>query len=147
MPSVRIDLVFSYWIFAWFLLYEFHVTDYNPKMWLILGVIENAVMLLFMIYYKNSAWFILLFIFINTWIKLVPLWILRSTQFTSSDFMAGLILFAVYLCWVYINYGSFKNVWRQIKSSVSKIQHAEPSTPLIQYLFKGLEGRGGRVEA
>ena len=45
----RIDFVFSYWIFLWYILYEFKITQYNPKWALTFGLIENifAVIILF----------------------------------------------------------------------------------------------------
>jgi hypothetical protein len=48
----RFDYVFSYWIFAWFLLYEFGYTSYNPKIALIIALIENIGILCLMIYFK-----------------------------------------------------------------------------------------------
>lgn len=39
---MRLDYVFSYWIFAWYLLYIAKITKYNPKFVLILGIIENS---------------------------------------------------------------------------------------------------------
>ena len=53
MAALRADLVFSYWIFVWYLLYIFKVTSYNPKLYLLLGLIENLAYLFLMIYYNN----------------------------------------------------------------------------------------------
>ena len=88
----RFDLVFSYWIFVWYLLYIFKVTSYNPKLYLLLGLIENLAYLFLMIYYKNSLLYISLFIFINVFIKVIPFMSLQNTDYNSKDAVAGVIL-------------------------------------------------------
>ena len=57
--STRIDFTFSYWIFAWFILYQLNIIKYNPKIFLILASIENLILLFMMIYYKNNIKYIL----------------------------------------------------------------------------------------
>ena len=54
MAALRADLVFSYWIYIWFILYEFNFIEYSPKFPLILGVIDNLIMLFLMILYGTS---------------------------------------------------------------------------------------------
>ena len=51
--ALRIDLVFSYWMFFWYILYAFKLTKYSPKFIIGLGIIENFIMLLLMFYYKK----------------------------------------------------------------------------------------------
>ena len=46
MKYYRFDLLFSYWIFIWYLLYIFEIIDASPKLALIVGLIENAMLLL-----------------------------------------------------------------------------------------------------
>jgi len=41
MVALRIDLVFSYWVYFWYILYAFKITNYSPKFPLILGLIDN----------------------------------------------------------------------------------------------------------
>jgi hypothetical protein len=98
------DLVFSYWLFAWFLIYECGGTTYNPKPWFVIGLLENTLLFGTMLYYRNPTKILILFLLINTCIKLIPLWILRNTSFRSSDVIAGLVLhrwtfkFAHFVC-------------------------------------------------
>ena len=37
---IRIDFIFSYWLFFWFLLYKFNITNYNPYIGLIIGLLS-----------------------------------------------------------------------------------------------------------
>ncbi len=39
---IRLDLMFSYWLFIWYILYEIEITEYNPKAWLIFALISNS---------------------------------------------------------------------------------------------------------
>ena len=59
---MRIDYFFSYWIFAWYILYVFSIVKYNPKFALTIGLIENIIKLFFMLYHKNH-WFIIVVFF------------------------------------------------------------------------------------
>ena len=65
MAALRADLVFSYWIYIWFILYVLKFTKYSPKFPLILGVIDNLIMLVLMILYGTSSRTIFYFIIIN----------------------------------------------------------------------------------
>lgn len=130
-PSPRIDLVFSYWIFAWYLLYIFKITRYNPKLYLWLGLIENIVYLGLMIYYNNSFLYISLFIFINTFIKVIPLITLTNTPYKMSDIIAGFILFLLYLFWLWFN--DMLNMTNLIKTA----KNNNPNTmPFVYYASK-----------
>ena len=39
---IRPDLIFSYWIYLWYILYIFKVLKYNPKLAIIFGMIKNT---------------------------------------------------------------------------------------------------------
>ena len=54
MAALRADLVFSYWIYLWYVLYAFKATIYSPKFSLILGVIDNLIMFVLMLMYGTS---------------------------------------------------------------------------------------------
>ena len=47
MAALRVDLVFSYWIYAWFILYFLNYIKYSPKFALTLGLLDNIVMLFY----------------------------------------------------------------------------------------------------
>ena len=97
----NIDLIFSYWIFTWYVLYEFKIITYSPKLALIIGLISNIILLLLMIFYNNSIIIIVLFCIIQIFIKIIPLWRLRNNHI--YDFKALAILFIIYMIWLFIN--------------------------------------------
>ena len=58
---IRPDLIFSYWILIWYLLYELNIISYNPKFALILAFVANFYNFYFMFYFKR---YYMLFLFI-----------------------------------------------------------------------------------
>lgn len=116
MISNRFDFVFSYWIFAWYILYICNIVKYNPKWALTIGVIENIGILILMLFYKHSIINIFLFCFINFFIKVLPLWSIRHTHYDRNGMYSLIILFFIYLLWVKINNIPFKNAYGWIKT-------------------------------
>ena len=130
---VRFDLVFSYWIFTWYVFYIFKIVKYNPKWGLTIGIIENIGLLYLMFYYKNSWINIFLFCFVNFFIKILPLWSIRNTKYDMNGIFSFFGLFIIYLIWLLLN-----NIPLDIKKSynwVQKNQDAGPFTILIKKTF------------
>ena len=94
---MRLDFIFSYWIFAWYLCYIFKWTTYNPKVALLLGLLENGVLAIRMLYYDPSL--VPYFLMVNTVIKVLPyLSIQRKMQW--EDLYPTVGLFVLYLVWM-----------------------------------------------
>ena len=101
---MRLDFVFSYWIFAWYLCYVFKLTNHNPKVALLLGLLENGVLALWMLYRRSPL--LPYFLGVNTILKVIPyLSIQRPMQW--SDLYATVALFFVYLIWLKLNGQSY----------------------------------------
>jgi hypothetical protein len=94
----RLDFVFSYWMFAWWLMYASGFKVVNPKFALILGVIENSLGLFFLP--KEKIWWYLV---INFFIKLVPLYLVWNTRVLQSDIVFTFVLFLFYIAWLKLN--------------------------------------------
>jgi hypothetical protein len=94
----RLDFVFSYWIFAWWILYTVGVTTFNPKLVLILSIIENSLGLFFLPREK-----ILFYLVINLFIKVIPLCLVWNTKVNQRDIVFTCVLFLIYLAWVKLN--------------------------------------------
>ena len=105
ITKYRFDLVFSYWIFAWFLLYFFKVIQYSPKLALCISLIENIILLCLMIFVlKSQLETIIKFLIINTFIKAVPLYLIWSDKINwKRDIIIIMVLFLVYVVWLFIN--------------------------------------------
>lgn len=98
---IRLDLILSYWLFFWWILYELKIVKSNPKLLLIIGFVVNLVMLARkMIRHSHT---VVPFIIINTIIKVIPLIALMNTVITPNDVSASLTVVVIYLFWVLIN--------------------------------------------
>ena len=102
------DVVFSYWIFVWYLLYILHLIPYSPKLWLLIAIL---IMILEIIYIFIKGDKILLIAFIAPFIlfKLMPFYTILNEPYQLKDFIFGLALFILYLLWLnYKNLNLFK---------------------------------------
>jgi len=126
----RFDFVFSYWIFAWFILYELKIIQFNPKIALIMALITTLIEVFMMIYFNNSVFNIFLFSFINFIMKVLPLWILRKSEYKIIDIYAFIGLFIIYLVWLFINH---VNIKKEIPIIADRIKHNKPVGPFMFY--------------
>lgn len=125
---LRIDLVFSYWIFVWYLVYIYKLTIYSPKFILGLGIIENIITFMFMIYFGSTYLTLIYFLLINTFIKLIPFYTLRNESIKIRDIIATFILFFIYSIWVYMNGESVVEYQNKI---IDSLIHNKNATPLM----------------
>jgi len=126
---LRFDYYFSYWIFTWYLLYEFKITTYNPKFGLDIALIENIMILFIMIYYKNSILYIFLVCLGIGLFKIIPLWRLRYTSIRWRDVYMTVIIFIIYILWLIINKFNFK---KYTNDAYNNIKNNKPSTPFAK---------------
>ena len=132
MDTLRFDMVFSYWIFFWYILYILDITTYSPKFALIAGLIENFGLLLLMLTYGTSFVSVFYFIIINTLIKIVPLYYLRNQPLKMKDVAATVFLFMLYAIWLYINKQTLVANFRLTYVSLLYNQHKTPFMALLQ---------------
>ena len=138
----RFDLLFSYWIFAWYLLYIFKIVDASPKLALILGIIENLALLYSIIFIQSqSLKTIILFIIINTCFKVIPLYTLSNEKINlEKDVKNTAIVFTLYIIWLFVlnrNVTKVRKNLLQLFSKNHKInKETTPGTALILDLEK-----------
>jgi hypothetical protein len=134
---MRYDLVFSYWILVWWMLYICRLTGhYNPKFLLILGIIENLVVIFAMIYYQTKSYLIFLFILIFIFIKIIPLYIIRNSIIQINDIYASILLFSIYLLWLHLNHIPLNFFTKKMHDFIIKNKNIFPTMQLIMKLFR-----------
>jgi hypothetical protein len=133
MATLRFDLVFSYWIYVWYMLYAFTPLkiQYSPKFSLILGLIDNIIMLILMIMYGTSKRTIFYFILINILIKVFPLYYLRNEIIKTNDIYFTLGLFLIFIIWLHINKQSLIGNTKLIHDSLI---YEKDNTPFMSLL-------------
>ena len=128
---LRADLVFSYWIYFWYILYAFKITNYSPKFPLILGLIDIFIMLILMLTFGTSSRTIFYFIIINTLIKVVPLYYLRNELIKMRDIYFTVILFFIFIFWLHMNKQSLIGNLKLIHDS---LLYGKDETPFMSLL-------------
>ena len=137
----RFDLLFSYWIFAWYLLYIFKFVDASPKLALILGIIENLALLYSMIFIQSQPLkSVLLFIIINTCFKVIPLYTLSNEKINiEKDVQNTTIVFTIFIIWLFIVNRNIKKVRENLLQLFSKNHKINPETTPGTALILDLE--------
>jgi hypothetical protein len=128
---MRFDLIFSYWILVWYIAYMVKFTDYIPKFVLIAGILENLVVLFYMVRFGSNMRTISRFIGVNTVIKVIPLYTVRNDLIRMKDIIATGVYFFIYLCWLYVNEESLTGNYKKIMDSLI---HNRDETPLMKML-------------
>ena len=128
----RFDLLFSYWIFTWFLVYIAGWTTYNPTIALIIATLENGIMIAFM--YKTRIYTVLLFILALFLFKLLPLYVI-TRSIHRRDIVATVGLFLIYAGWMYYN-GQSLTYTIQVSKDVIENKRDLPFTSLMKKILK-----------
>jgi hypothetical protein len=85
-----------------------------------------------MIFYKNSISSIWLFVIINFFIKIVPLYIVANTVIRKRDILFTFCLIVVYIIWLVVNN---VNVYQYIKDPLKIFrENKTDETPLISII-------------
>ena len=140
--SYRFDLLFSYWIFVWYLLYIFKFVDASPKFALILGLIENFILLYSMVFIQSQPLkIVLIFIIINFCIKIIPLYTLSNEKINlEKDVKNTSFVFILYIIWLLLLNHNVKKVRENLLQLFSKNhkinKETTPTTALILDLEK-----------
>jgi hypothetical protein len=128
---MRFDFIFSYWLFAWFLVHLV-LQGPSPKFWLWFGVLSEMVVFAIHIFYHSPAPLVLFFVFYQILIKGIPLWMLRNETIRLRDVAAGVFLFLVYVKWLEMNGTTFVST---LQTSLQYIKDGAPSSPMAQLVF------------
>lgn len=140
MWQYRFDLVFSYWIFAWWILYELGWVYASPKLALILGIIENVFLLFLMIFIQSAPWILIsVFIAINLLLKGYPLYtVYKDHIYWKHDLWTLIKVFALYLAYVWFS-GKEERILYLKEFYEKKSATAKPSleaTPGLAIVFE-----------
>ena len=131
--NYRFDYVFSYWIFAWFILYYLKLTTYSPLFILLVGVVDNT-FLFFSVINKKEIALRIEFLIINFFIKILPIIIIiksNNNKIKISDILATIILLLLYIIWLIIN----RKIIIENNQLIIKIQRTTPFYNLVRKLM------------
>ena len=118
MMEDRFDYVFSYWLFAWWILYALKATRSSPALWLWAAVLFEIVLFIILVNRQYPVWYITLFVLINLVIKGWPLWSMRRE--TPRGIWPGVLLFLTYTAWLHVNGESVSTVTGRASSQIKQ---------------------------
>lgn len=134
----RPDLVFSYWVIGWFVLYIIDVIPYNPKYLFILGIALASIQFGLMFLYQASVSHILFFLLANLLLKGVPLYVLFGKKTTDGDVIAMCFVLALYILWLKVNNKNFHRFFVEFIAPVKNDRKAFPVVSPFQTLLSKL---------
>jgi hypothetical protein len=139
---ITFDLVFSYWIFTWFLVYmfassktnphgQFMRSYLNPKLAIIAGIIENTVMLGILARFGKAVDAVIFAINIVL-VKVIPLLMLMHTKINwKTDVFVFLLVFSIYNLYLIINNTNLYEMYilmRGLYSAIAGKKYQDAST-------------------
>lgn len=128
----RVDLIFSYWILFWYILYITKtITCCSPKFALFLGIIENIVLLFYISFNGASLSTIIKFIVIIVVMKIIPYYAIRNDKIVIKDIIVTLLLFIIYMIWLKFNDFGVLDAYNSINNSLIKNNGDTPGIMLI----------------
>ena len=134
---IRPDLIFSYWIYLWYILYIFKVLKYNPKLAIICGMIENLVIFLLMCIYNTKKILVVLFIIMFFILKLIPLYTIWNDNIKFNDDIKNTsLLFIIYLVWIHLNQLNITDALTNSKNLILYNKNTMPGMAILQYIGK-----------
>jgi len=134
---IRPDLIFSYWIYLWYILYIFKVLKYNPKFAIICGIIENLIILLLMCIYNTKKILVLLFIIMFFILKLIPLYTIWNDKIQFNDDIKNTsLLFITYLLWIHLNQLTITDALTRTKNLIIYNKNVLPGMTILQKIVK-----------
>ena len=131
MKFLQVDLLFSFWILVWYILYVFEITIYNPKIWIIFILFGVFIISCILLYNKKYV-ALMIFIAFNIIIKVIPLWTLRNSTIFIHDFFVGLFLFIIYNFWLLYNNETLYTIYNKLTNSL--LYDKEYNTSIMYFL-------------
>lgn len=134
---IRPDLIFSYWIYVWYILYIFKVLKYNPKLAIIFGMIENLIMFILMCIYNTKKILVVLFIIMFILLKLIPLYTIWNDKIQFNDDIKNTsLLFIIYLLWIHLNQLTITDALTNAKNLILHNKNTMPGMTILQKIVK-----------
>ena len=133
---VRVDFIFSYWILFWYLLFMLDIIKINPAFAILCGLIENIIVVMFMIYYNTHFWLLFLFCIMIVLLKIIPLFTLSGIKIKQIDIFFSIVLFLIYLFWITYNNKNVNILFKETHDLIIYNKNNLPGMVFIDKLLK-----------
>jgi hypothetical protein len=129
----RIDFIFSYWLFVWYLLYMARITTYSPKFGLIIAVIEAVIS--FALLKTANSFTKFSTIIIVSCIKILPLITLWREPIRQRDIWVLFVWFVIYNGWLGFHGETMPSVYKKIQVLLDKNTNELPFMYVLSKIF------------
>ena len=129
----RPDLIFSYWIVLWFLLYITKIVPYNPLYLFFAGISLACLQISMMFAYNKSFAYIVSFVMANLLLKGIPIYTIYEKKTTRSDLLVMGFLVVLYICWLKFNH---KNIKRFFIEYITPDENGRKSFPMTNFFHQ-----------
>lgn len=133
LSPTRPDYFFTYWILIWFVLYVMKIVPYNPKYLFFVGAGLGILQLGVMLFFKESARYLLAFVFSVMLTKGIPIYYLRDDKTTPVDIYVMLSAVVLFFCWLIYNGVSIR---RFISEYLTPDKNGKISFPVTNYIYQ-----------
>jgi hypothetical protein len=106
--------IFSYWIFAWYLLYKLKLVESSPLLLLLLSSAFNILTAVLLLLYRAPLANVIVLFIVTCITKLLPLYDVRNTRIHASE---SFYLLVVYSCFMRLNDKGIIDVYRRLFDS------------------------------
>ena len=103
MHKIRLEYIFSVWVFIIYVIYICKFIIFNPKFLLIFANLFNIVIISYLIAKKCPIEEIIKYIIITFFIKMLPLYTLLNTNIILNDIIISFIIFFIYIIYAITN--------------------------------------------
>ena len=144
----RPDLLFSYWIFVYFLFYYFinkssslsskWVSEHmNPIYLLYVALLENIFTFLFILLVKPNYLIIIQYLFMMFLVKILPIYLLWNIPIKHKMENIGICIlcFGIYLFYLFLNNTDIIKIYKRTFTSIIQNQSDTPLFYLIHHIF------------
>jgi hypothetical protein len=129
----RIDFIFSYWLFAWYLLYMARMTIYSPKFGLMIALIEAVIS--FALLKTANSFTMFSTIIIVSCIKILPLITLWREPIRQRDIWVLFVWFVIYNVWLGVHGETMPSVYKKIQVLLDKNTDELPFMYVLSKIF------------
>ena len=133
--------LFSYWIYAWFLLWILFghgAVSWSPWLAILIATLENVASFIWLILKRANKIILYQYIFMIFLIKLIPLWLVWPHHLGNFPWkMNALFCVSIFICyWIVVQSISHQSPIQIYKNTMSSIVKGSNETPMFYVLSK-----------
>jgi hypothetical protein len=147
--NLRIDWLFSYWVYLWFLIFyftigvkdstsAFYIQKYfNPTLALYFALFENILTFVYIILVNPETMIVLKFLLMMLVVKILPIYLIRDKKMHfANDIYVLIFIFGTYTVWLWINDTNIYEVYERTINAVSSGDNKTPFYNFMDYLYR-----------